>query len=122
MKQDQTEEFRLVLESKKEELLREIGQGRERFQIDAASDPLDHAENILIRDTAAEEVERKTAILHEVERALTEIGAGTFGTCSECGKGIPAKRLEALPWSPHCVHCQERAESTVVTPPAALAR
>jgi len=121
MKQNQTEEFRLVLESKKEELVREIGQGRERFQIDAASDPLDHAENILIRDTAAEEVERKTAILRAVERALTEIEAGTFGTCSQCGKGIPAKRLEALPWSTHCVHCQERAEGSAVSPPVAVA-
>lgn len=121
MKHDQTERFKLLLESNKEELLREISDGRERFQIDPASDPIDRADNIVLRESATEDVERKTAILRAVEGALQEIGEGTFGTCNVCGKRIPVKRLEAMPWSPYCVQCQERAEGSAVSAPVAVA-
>jgi DnaK suppressor protein len=32
------------------------------------------------------------------------------GECVSCGKEINAKRLEAVPWTRHCIECQEKAE------------
>ena len=36
---------------------------------------------------------------------------GDFGHCQMCQKEIGKKRLNALPWTPLCIDCQEKAES-----------
>jgi len=41
---------------------------------------------------------------------LARIREGSFGECSHCGKEINAKRLEAVPWTRHCIECQEKLE------------
>lgn len=45
-----------------------------------------------------------------VKRALERLQEGGFGECVECGNQIGAKRLEALPWTPYCIDCQEKME------------
>ena len=32
------------------------------------------------------------------------------GECIHCGKEINAKRLDAVPWTRHCIECQEKLE------------
>lgn len=39
------------------------------------------------------------ALLTEVQQALKRIEQGTYGKCVECGRPIPEKRLEAIPWA-----------------------
>jgi RNA polymerase-binding transcription factor DksA len=46
--------------------------------------------------------------LAEVERALADLTLGSYGTCIECGRPIPAGRLEVLPATRHCVDCSTR--------------
>lgn len=46
-----------------------------------------------------------------VRLALERLREGTFGECLHCGKPIGEKRLEALPWTPYCIECQEKIES-----------
>lgn len=45
-----------------------------------------------------------------VKRALDRLKEGNFGECMQCGTQIGAKRLEALPWTPYCIDCQEKIE------------
>jgi DnaK suppressor protein len=45
-----------------------------------------------------------------VKRALDRLKEGGFGECVHCGMPIGAKRLEALPWTPYCIECQEKIE------------
>lgn len=45
-----------------------------------------------------------------VKHALERLKEGSFGECVECGNQIGAKRLEALPWTPYCIDCQEKIE------------
>jgi DnaK suppressor protein len=49
-----------------------------------------------------------------VENALSRIREGTFGECISCGKDINAKRLEAVPWTRHCIECQEKLEQGIL--------
>ncbi len=49
--------------------------------------------------------------LRLIDEALDRIAEGDYGVCGECGEDIPKKRLEALPYSLHCVSCQEQIES-----------
>ena len=45
-----------------------------------------------------------------VDKALARLHEGNFGECIHCGKEINAKRLEAVPWTRHCIECQEKLE------------
>ena len=42
--------------------------------------------------------------------ALERLNEGSFGECVNCGNQIGPKRLEALPWTPYCIDCQEKIE------------
>lgn len=46
-----------------------------------------------------------------VRFALERLHEGTFGECLHCGGTIGEKRLEALPWTPYCIECQEKIEN-----------
>ncbi len=56
---------------------------------------------------SAEEEQQATAI----RAALARIDDGTYGVCSECGEGISAARLEALPQATICIGCAKERES-----------
>ena len=49
--------------------------------------------------------------LSQVRLALERLNEGTFGDCLQCGKAIGEKRLDALPWTPYCIDCQEKIEN-----------
>jgi RNA polymerase-binding transcription factor DksA len=45
-----------------------------------------------------------------VEQAQQRLEEGLYGTCVECGKEIPAARLEAIPEAVRCIDDQQRYE------------
>jgi DnaK suppressor protein len=49
--------------------------------------------------------ENSQTVLGEIDAALARIEAGTYGTCTNCGKEIAAGRLEAHPWASSCIDC-----------------
>jgi len=46
--------------------------------------------------------------LHQVDDALARMDAGTYGICANCGRPIPAARLEVRPFAEYCVACAEK--------------
>jgi len=50
--------------------------------------------------------------IEQIRGALARIAAGRYGTCEACGKAIPAKRLEALPYTTRCVRCASTTRRT----------
>ena len=50
-------------------------------------------------------------LLYEIDGALGRIKDGTYGTCVECKKSIPATRLKAVPHARTCLKCQKNLES-----------
>ena len=66
-------------------------------------------------DLLEEEIEETEEIfIEEAERRIAEarraLAAGSYGTCSGCGREIPAARLEAAPEAVRCVGCQRLFE------------
>jgi len=49
--------------------------------------------------------------LHDVDRGLAKLSAGTYGICERCGSLITADRLEAIPWTVLCIDCKRKAGS-----------
>jgi DnaK suppressor protein len=45
--------------------------------------------------------------LHDVDRALLKLDAGTYGTCERCGRPIAEERREAIPWALLCIDCKK---------------
>lgn len=67
-------------------------------QAAAATHVFEQQRDLALRD-------RAIAQLKLTEAALARADAGTFGTCTRCGKQIAPDRLEALPWAEHCIDC-----------------
>ena len=55
-------------------------------------------------------VENLMKSLRDVDAALKQVAAGTYGTCEACGKEIGAARLEFRPTSIRCVDCKAQTE------------
>jgi DnaK suppressor protein len=110
------DDLRLVLESRRAELAREV-QGRIR---DARShaigdrDVVDSAESSEVDIQDAIEfalIQLKAETLKRVNTALNRIDEGDYGVCFECGGEIAEARLRALPFAVRCRNCEEVREA-----------
>ncbi|MET3107031.1 RNA polymerase-binding transcription factor DksA [Oxalobacteraceae bacterium GrIS 2.11] len=70
----------------------------------------DWTEADVLNDTDIELLHQKINRLRDIELALKQIAAGTYGICSSCGKHIPAERMQALITTQHCLACQSEIE------------
>ena len=77
---------------------------------DAAQDIADRAASSYNKEFLFHQSNNERQLLQMVEAALARIHEGTFGECISCGKEINSKRLEAVPWTRHCIECQEKLE------------
>lgn len=55
--------------------------------------------------------QNEQAILEQVEAALQRIEAGTYGRCEDCGQEVSRERLDAIPYTPVCIHCAQQREN-----------
>jgi len=55
----------------------------------------------------------EAAQLDEVEAALARLDSGVYGACATCGKAIPRKRLEILPFAKRCLKCEGDKERSI---------
>ena len=104
------EAIRRKLEQQKQELLARAA--KVRADITRSSGPLDKdfAEQVVQMENDAVLAgigEATAAELRQINRALAQLDAGTYGVCSQCGKPIDARRLQALPYSDRCISCAE---------------
>jgi RNA polymerase-binding transcription factor DksA len=50
-------------------------------------------------------------ISYEVSAALDRIDVGAYGYCIDCDAEIPRARLDAIPFTSYCVHCEEMRQN-----------
>ena len=55
-------------------------------------------------------IENEQSTLEQVHTALSRINEGTYGRCQECGELIGKPRLQALPFTPHCIECARKLQ------------
>lgn len=55
----------------------------------------------------------EAAKLDDIEAAIKRIDDGSYGLCIDCGKAIPRKRLEVLPFARRCLACAGESERRV---------
>jgi len=71
---------------------------------DLGDETFERSKDLALRENARLEAER-------IEEALKAIQAGTYGTCSICGKKIEPGRLSVMPEAVNCVECSRRSEA-----------
>ncbi len=102
--------YRRLLEDKERALLADL---RRRDGIAISERIPDLMDEILSsndRDLAISTLDREAGLLREVRAALESLGDGAYGICSACETIIPARRLNAVPWTRLCVVCQDEAD------------
>jgi DnaK suppressor protein len=106
-------ELRKNLEEHRDNLRREIvEQGGARDSDDADIDVernfADSAHSTAERARLLSVMKALRANLRWVDRALTKMDLGTYGTCERCGDPVGMDRLEALPWAILCIDCARK--------------
>jgi DnaK suppressor protein len=113
MDKKKLESFRKRLETRQQELRRMVTRtqqdGRNADE-DTAQDIADKAASSYNKEFLFHQSNADRQVLMMVESALVRLGEGNFGECIACGKEINAKRLDAVPWTRHCIECQEKLE------------
>jgi len=112
MSREQLEHFRTILETWKQDLMREVDRTVSHMKDEAANfpDPNDRAtqEEEFSLELRTRDRERK--LIRKIEEALERIEDGSYGYCLETGEEIGIKRLEARPVATLSLEAQERRE------------
>ena len=79
-----------------------------------AMDMADKAESSYTKEflLSLSDTERKQ--LQLIDAALGRIEKEDYGICQMCNVKISKKRLDAVPWAPYCIDCQQKAEEESV--------
>jgi DnaK suppressor protein len=107
-------EFRALLLRKKESIVRKLSEltnESKEMETNIAQDVVDKAETSYTKEflLSLSDADREQLLL--VDEALRRLDRNEFGICQFCQQEIGRKRLEALPWTPYCIDCQEKAEA-----------
>ncbi len=113
MDKKRIEAFKKRLEERQSILRRNVTRTAEdgrRADEEATQDIADRAASSYNKEFLFHQSNNERQLLQMVEAALSRIREGTFGQCISCGRDINPKRLEAVPWTRHCIECQEKLE------------
>ena len=109
MTKTELNKYREILEAKQAELA-QVLRNRDGITIEKSPDALDEVQNAAERELAIRNLDRESNLLRNVRAALHRIDDGMFGICLHCEEDISPKRLNAVPWAPYCIACQEIAD------------
>ena len=117
MDKKRIESFKKRLEERQSILRRNVTRTAEdgrRADEEATQDIADRAASSYNKEFLFHQSNSERQLLQMVEAALSRIREGTFGQCISCGRDINPKRLEAVPWTRHCIECQEKLEQGIL--------
>jgi DnaK suppressor protein len=90
--------------------LSNVLRNRDAITIEKSPDALDEVQHAAERELAIRNLDRESNLLRMVRAAIRRIEDGSYGTCMHCDEEISQKRLNAVPWAPYCIQCQEMAD------------
>ena len=113
MNKKERERYRNKLLKKKVEIVDKISETyNESKEVESgiAQDVVDKAESSYTKEflLSLSNAEREQLLL--IDEALKRIDKKELGICQSCGKNINKKRLDAVPWTPYCIDCQQKEE------------
>jgi len=112
MKKTELQQFKQTLEAQRDESFRMLHRlGNETRSVDVSpQDSGDQSVASVSKESLFQLSSQHSSQVRKIELALFRIDQGSFGICALCGDDIAMRRLEALPWTEHCLQCQEILE------------
>jgi DnaK suppressor protein len=108
--------YRKTLLEQKEKIVRTLSEfynESKEVETDIAQDVVDKAESSYTKEFLLSLSDAEREQLRLLDAALHRLETSGFGLCQMCGKPIGKKRLNALPWTPYCINCQQKKEEEV---------
>jgi DnaK suppressor protein len=109
MTKTELNKYKQILETKLADLSHAV-RDREGIVIEKSPDALDEVQHAAERELAIRNLDRESHLLRNVRAALRRLDEGNYGICLHCEEDINPKRLNAVPWAPFCIECQELAD------------
>lgn len=115
MEPNKIEEYRKILQSQLDELLREAGRTVSEMTDEKTNfpDPTDRASLESDRNFELRIRDRERKLIMKIREAMERLDDGEFGICESCEEEIGDARLRARPVTTLCIDCkteQERQE------------
>ena len=112
MNEKQTEHFRAILDSWKNELMEEVDRTVGHMKDDAANfpDPADRASQEEEFSLELRTRDRERKLIKKIDESVNMLDSGEYGYCETCGVEIGIKRLEARPTATQCIDCKSLDE------------
>lgn len=77
---------------------------------DATGDSADAAFEADSDEVSSQLAQMDSRELSQIERALSSLKRGKYGTCENCKRKIALTRLNALPYATLCINCEREIE------------
>lgn len=115
MEPNKIEEYRKILQSQLDELVREAGRTVSEMTDEKTNfpDPTDRASLESDRNFELRIRDRERKLIMKIREAMERLDDGEFGVCESCEEEIGDARLRARPVTTLCIDCkteQERQE------------
>jgi DnaK suppressor protein len=108
---ESVETFEPLLMSKRQDLLRELrAEGAELETADRTTDLDGCFHTMKRREQVFETLDLITRTICQVDAALRAMADGSYGLCISCRTPIARSRLDSVPWTTYCLHCQTQLE------------
>ncbi|MGA9967804.1 MAG: TraR/DksA family transcriptional regulator [Terriglobales bacterium] len=89
------------------------------MDVDCPKDVGDFCTTNLSKEALFQQTDERRLMVRMIDAALARIQQGTYGVCVVCGDDINPRRLDALPWTQHCLRCQQAFEQVAKADPRA---
>jgi DnaK suppressor protein len=116
LKKKELDVYKKKLVARRSEIVRKLSEFRnesKEVETDIAQDVADKAESSYTKEFLLSLSDAEREQLFQIDAALKRIERKEFGSCQMCQKEINKKRINALPWTPYCIECQEKSESEI---------
>jgi len=110
------EKYKVKLLKKKQEIVEKLSETyneSKEVETGIAQDVVDKAESSYTKEFLLSLSDAERGQLLMIDEALRRIDKCEYGICQMCGHKISKKRLDAVPWTPYCINCQEKAEEEI---------
>jgi len=114
MNKKEKEKYQKILLERKQEIvdvLSEVyNETKKAENAGIGMDMADKAESSYTKEFLLNLSDTERKQLQLIDAALGRIEKCNYGICQACQVQISKKRLDAVPWAPNCIHCQQKAE------------
>ena len=113
MNKKERDEFKEQLLERKARIgrkLSELNSESKEMETNVAQDVADKAETSYTKEFLLSLSDGEREQLFLIDEALKRLKKDEFGICQLCHQEIGRKRLAAIPWTPYCIDCQQKAE------------